>query len=95
MEKADVKNKGPHNINIIDRSKITITGVLDVKSFDELEILLETEQGILLIKGNGLSVKALCLEEKLVKIEGELEAMAYMKQGIGKNREKLSKRLFS
>lgn len=95
MDKTDTKTKGPHNINIADRSRMTITGVLDVKSFDELEILLETELGILLIKGSGLSVKALCLEEKLVKIEGELQAMAYTKQGIGKNREKLSKRLFS
>lgn len=95
MERNDTKASPSHNISVTDRKEINLTGVLDVKSFDELEVLLETELGMLLIKGKNLAVKTLTLEKGLVRIEGELEAMVYTRQGVKKNKESLAKRLFS
>lgn len=95
MERNDTKASPSHNISVADRKEINLTGVVDVKSFDELEVLLETELGMLLIKGKNLAVKTLTLEKGLVRIEGELEALVYTRQGVKKNKESLAKRLFS
>lgn len=95
MDKNEAKSSPSHNISVVDRKGIELTGVLDVKSFDELEVLLETQLGVLLIKGKELAVKTLSLEKGLVKIEGQVEAMVYTRQGAKKNKESLAKRLFS
>ena len=39
-----------HRISVSERRVGTITGVVDVLSFDLTEILLETDQGLLMIK---------------------------------------------
>ena len=42
----------------MDRQKTgNITGVTDVGSFDETTVILETDQGILTLKGKGLHIK--------------------------------------
>lgn len=63
MEERLVSAKG-HSILIKDRESITITGVLDVLSFDENNIDIETEMGMLTIKGNELHVNKLNLEKR-------------------------------
>ncbi|MGN0165619.1 MAG: sporulation protein YabP [Lachnospiraceae bacterium] len=95
MEKNEMKPVPSHNITVRDRREINLTGVLDVKSFDELEVLLETELGMLLIKGKGLAVKNLSLEQGIVQLEGEPAALVYTRQEVKKNKESLAKRLFS
>ena len=55
----------------------TVSGVTDVISFDIAEILLETEQGMLTIKGADLHVNRLTLEKGEVDIEGRIDSMAY------------------
>ena len=55
----------------------TVSGVTDVISFDIAEILLETEQGMLTIKGADLHVNRLTLEKGEVDIEGRIDSMSY------------------
>ena len=43
-----------HKIIINNRKTSVVTGVLDVLSFDLNEILLETEQGMLMVKGSDI-----------------------------------------
>ncbi len=49
----------------------TVTGVVDVLSFDLTEILLETDQGMLMIRGSDLHVNRLTLEKGEVDVEGQ------------------------
>ena len=56
-------NKKTHKLLINSRKTGSFSGVLDVLSFDVAEILLETEEGMLLIKGNDLHVNRLSLEK--------------------------------
>ncbi len=71
-------------ITLNNRSEGNITGVLAVISFDPNEILLETEQGMLLIKGNQLNVTRLTLDKGEVAIDGRVDSFTYsdMKQGM-------------
>ena len=66
-----------HKLLIHNRKAASVTGVNDVLSFDIAEILLETEQGMLLIKGEDLHVRKLMLEKGEVEIEGKIDSFAY------------------
>lgn len=66
-----------HKLLLSNRRTGTISGVTDVISFDIAEILLETEQGMLTIKGADLHVNRLTLEKGEVDIEGRIDSMAY------------------
>lgn len=54
-----------------------LTGVLDVLAFDLNEVLLETEQGMLMIKGKDLHVNRLSLEKGEVDVSGHIDSIAY------------------
>lgn len=66
-----------HSIHIDNRMRISITGVLDVESFNEQDVMLLTEAGPLNIVGTGLHLSRLNLEEGQISIEGELLALDY------------------
>jgi sporulation protein YabP len=66
-----------HKLMLSNRRTGTVSGVTDVISFDIAEILLETEQGMLTIKGADLHVNRLTLEKGEVDIEGRIDSMTY------------------
>ena len=66
-----------HKIVLNNRRTGNFTGILDVLSFDINEILLETEMGMLHIKGKDLHVNRLNLEKGEADIDGEISAMIY------------------
>ena len=49
-------HKAEHRLQLLKREKGSFTGVRDVNSFDEKEISLVTEEGILTVQGEGLHV---------------------------------------
>lgn len=65
------------NIFIEDRNKVTITGVENVDSFNENTIILRTIKGGMTIKGEGLNVGNLNLDNGSVKISGIVNGIAY------------------
>ena len=66
-----------------------------VLSFDIHEILLETEQGMLMIKGDELHVSRLTLEKGEVDIDGRIDSFTYSDAGSpGHKNESLLSRLF-
>jgi sporulation protein YabP len=72
-----------------------VSGVCDVLSFDLSEILLETDQGMLMIKGSDLHVNRLTLEKGEVDIEGKIDSLTYSDvNGYGGKGESLLGRLF-
>ena len=84
-----------HKLILSNRRTGTITGVADVISFDITEILLETEQGMLMIKGSDLHVNRLTLEKGEVDIEGRIDSLAYSDvTSFQKQGESLIGRLF-
>ncbi|MBQ8199376.1 MAG: sporulation protein YabP [Lachnospiraceae bacterium] len=66
-----------HKIMMTNRRTCLVSGVSDVLSFDLSEILLETDQGMLMIKGSDLHVNRLTLEKGEVDIEGKIDSLTY------------------
>jgi len=83
--RGDIKVLGPRkvrgdrgqNLVIEDRQKMTVSGVINVESFNELEIVLETELGMLTIKGSSMHMSKLDLEVGDLKIDGNIDACLY------------------
>lgn len=75
-----------------DRKNMLVTDVIDVDSFNLTEILLETGQGTILVKGNDIHVKRLNLERGEADIEGKFDSIVYTKDK-GKS-DSLLKRMF-
>ena len=88
-------NRKAHKVRLGSRKTGNFSGVVDVLSFDVSEILLETEEGMLLIKGNDLHVNRLSLEKGEVDIEGKIDSLAYSEiKDYGKQAESFLGRLF-
>ena len=87
--------KANHNLTMHSREMVNITGVKDVLSFDAGEVLLDTEQGILMIRGQELHVSRLTLEKGEVDVDGRVDSLTYSDTGYGKSGESFLGRLFT
>ncbi|MCI8299329.1 MAG: sporulation protein YabP [Lachnospiraceae bacterium] len=86
---------GGHKLMISNRKSGVLNGVIDVLSFDVGEVLLETELGMLMIKGNDLHVNRLTLEKGEIDIEGKIDSLTYSDvKPSAKQNESLLGRLF-
>ena len=66
-----------HRIVLNNRNQGNLTGILDVISFDENTIVLDTDMGLLTIKGKDLHVNRLSLEKGEVDLSGNIDSIAY------------------
>ena len=92
MEKKIEENKG--NIVLENRQKMTLTGVLEVISFDDEKILLNTKLGALTIKGQNLKMNKLDVQNGDVMINGEIYYIVYSGKEVKKEKESIIGRLF-
>ncbi len=84
-----------HKVSMTNRRLCVINGVKDVLSFDVQEVRLETEQGMLQIKGEDLHVSRLTLERGEIDIDGRIDSFIYMDEGsMGSRKESLWERMF-
>lgn len=83
-DKLQVK---PHTFKLDERKNLYMTGILDVQSFDPEEVVLESTEGNLILKGTELHVKRLNLEKGELDIEGDFNSIVYA-QGKIRGRKK-------
>ena len=89
------QGRGAHKISLLNRRTASIGGVSDVISFDISAVLLETELGMLQIKGADLHVNRLSLEKGEVDLEGRIDSIQYSEvSDLKKSGESLLNRLF-
>ncbi len=75
---------GPHKLSLDDRSRLNVTGVQDVESFDEQTVVLYTTQGTLVVRGSGLHLKLLSLEGGQVSVDGQVDSLTYEDDAPGR-----------
>ena len=92
----DDRKRAPsrHSIQLDRRENITITGIIDVISFDEESVIAESEMGIIIIKGANLHVKRINLENGELLVSGEIDGLTYENQSMGVKGKTLIGRLF-
>ena len=95
MEELYKQGRGVHKLTLTNRGALSINGVVDVISFDLNEVLLETEAGMLTVKGQDLHVNRLTLEKGEVEISGNIDSLLYSEvSGYGQKAESFLARLF-
>lgn len=82
----ELNNYGSHEIKITDRSVMSLSGINKITSFDDQEFLMESNMGIILLKGEGLEIIKLDTHDGNVKIKGKLVSFAYI-ENVKKNKE--------
>ena len=71
------RTDGKHTLMLEKRGKMTLTGVLEVISFDEMSIIADTDCGVLVIKGDGLHIDSLNLEKGDMTLDGNVDSIVY------------------
>jgi len=82
------------NIVLENRNKLSISGVKDVFSFDDVIVILETELGMLTIKGDDLRINKLSLDTTEVIIEGKINSLNYSEKNDKKTSGSLLGKIF-
>ena len=67
----------PHQLILEDRRALTVSGVSDVDSFDELTVVVYTDLGELTVKGENLHINRLNLESGELMLEGHIQSLVY------------------
>lgn len=73
----------PHELKLSERKKLTMTGALEVVSFEDSFVVLKTTLGILTVLGENLQLKQLNPEGGNVAVEGEISALQYEQSRVG------------
>lgn len=79
------------NVILEIRKKLTLTGIKDVLSFDDEIIVLESELGLLNIKGRDLKVNKISVETGDVIIEGTIRMFEYSDKDIAPKQSLVSR----
>lgn len=85
----------PHRLMMQNRSALSITGIRDMVSFDENQVILDTDMGLLTMKGKDLHVSRLTLEKGEVDVDGTVDSLVYSSnEAYRRSGESLFSRLF-
>lgn len=71
------KTQKPHSLILEDRKKLSVTGVEEVESFDERQIILLTQQGSLILRGEELHIDRLSLDTGELGVTGLITDVGY------------------
>ena len=66
-----------HHIILEEREQLSVSGVEEVESFDENTIVMDTTQGVLIVRGENLHIEKLSLDGGDLKVEGTVESLTY------------------
>ena len=82
------------NLILENRGKLSISGVNDVLSFDDQVVIVDTELGLLTVKGENIRINKLSLDTAEVIVEGEISSLSYSQNKQEKNTGTLLSKIF-
>ena len=83
-ERKSLSSTVIQNLVLENREKLSISGVLDVLSFDDQVVIVETELGLLNVKGDNLRINKLSIDTSEVVVEGDIYSMVYSEKDTNK-----------
>lgn len=89
-----MEDENKSSLSLENRKMLTLTGIVEVISFDDQKISLNTKLGNLSIKGESLKMNKLDVQNGDVIIMGTILSMIYSGKNVVKNKENIIKRIF-
>ena len=74
----------PHRLELEGRRRLTVTGVGEVLRFDEALVVLRAAGQLLVVHGEGLTLRQLAPQEGRVELRGLVESLGYEQPARGK-----------
>ena len=93
-DRNTVKTGVIQNVILENRQKLSISGVLDVLSFDDQVVMVETELGLLTVKGEEIKINKLSIDTSEVIVEGDISYLAYSEKSQEKTKQSLISKIF-
>ena len=93
-ERKNISTGVIQNLILENRSKLSISGVLDVLSFDDQVVILETELGLLTVKGENIRINKLSIDTSEVIVEGDITSLAYSDKEAEKSKGSFMSKIF-
>ena len=84
-EEKEKFSNTPQNIILEDRARLSVTGVLDVDSFDDRQIVAKTVKGTLIMRGSDLHIDKLSLDAGELVVTGLITDLGYEETAPGGN----------
>ncbi len=76
--------KPKHNLIMEDRQRLSVSAVQEIERFDEEEVVVSTDLGQLSIRGQGLHLNKINVEDGELSVEGQLDSISYSDYGSSK-----------
>ena len=76
-DEKSIRADTPHHLILEGREQLSVSGVDEVESFDETQIVMYTTKGTLIVRGGGLHIEKLSLDGGDLKVEGEIDSLTY------------------
>ncbi len=86
IEEKRVPKPKTHNLIIENRERLSLSGVIDVESFNDECVVVETDLGALVIRGEDLHISKLNLDSSELNIEGDIISLEYIDGGGSKSK---------
>ncbi|MBE6148750.1 MAG: sporulation protein YabP [Firmicutes bacterium] len=87
-------NNASHELKMIDRSILSLTGVEKIVSFDNTEFILESNMGPIHLKGENLELLTLDTQDGVIRIKGKVSGFNYIEKIAKKKEESIIAKLF-
>ena len=87
-------NEKIQNLILENRKKLSISGVSDVLSFDDQIVILDTNLGLLTVKGEDIRINKLSIDTSDVIIEGTINSLVYSAGKEQKDAKSIMGRIF-
>lgn len=88
------ERKRPNNIILENRERLSLSGISEIESFDEEKITMMTDEGGLIVKGNGLKIDNLDVNSGDVLVNGRITAVVYSEDVLSKRQSGFFAKLF-
>ena len=92
--KTTISTSVIQNLILENRGKLSISGVLDVLSFDDQVVMVETELGLLKVKGENLRINKLSIDTSEVMVEGTISLLSYSNKESEKEKTSFMGKIF-
>jgi len=77
IEEKKVSKPKTQNLILENREKLSISGVIDVESFNDECVVVDTELGMLIVRGEDLHISKLNIDNSELNIEGDILCCEY------------------
>lgn len=76
-EDNKLRGEAAHHLVLEEREELSVSGVEEVESFDENTIVMVTNRGTLVVRGEELHIEKLSLDGGELRVEGVVESLTY------------------